>query len=175
MAIPDLTLGAGSGTACRSIANPLKAKSTANRGAAAEAKVKQALQAWAAAAPHREFNRLTDTKAARRIVKAAPADFDFYVRIGSHTVHGLIEVKETRHEYRLAHDKVPQLPRMARRADCGGLCFVLVFHSLTKYWRCLDVTHMANDQKGASWDLRHTPAHCSPYEALSASLPEIFP
>ena len=59
MAIPDLTLGAGSGTARRSIANPLKAKSTANRGAAAEAKVKQALQAWAAAAPHREFNRLT--------------------------------------------------------------------------------------------------------------------
>ena len=53
-----------------------------------------------------------DTKAAGRIVKAAKADFEFFY-FPTNSVYaffGLLEVKETEHEYRLQRAKVSQLP-----------------------------------------------------------------
>jgi hypothetical protein len=50
----------------------------ADRGAKAEAAVQKFLTEWAAADPRREFERLVDTKAAGRVIKAAAADFAVY-------------------------------------------------------------------------------------------------
>ena len=93
----------------------------ANRGEFAEKKVKEHLELWHVVTDRREYARLVDTKAAGRIIKAADADFAYYCHdLGTLAVHGLIEVKETEHLYRLARDKVSQLPRLRKREKCGA-------------------------------------------------------
>ncbi len=144
----------------------------ADRGKGAEDAVHKFLQSWCDVA--NESNRLVDTKAAGRIIKAAPADFDYYSQQRLGTFFGLIEVKETEHEYRLARDKVPQLPAMRKRAHCGGLCFVVVHHSTLKIWRALDVEWMENHGDKGSWDLRGMPSFATPAEALAHTAPEVF-
>jgi hypothetical protein len=109
-----------------------KSNKFADRGKDAEKAVQKVLEAWVAEDPvHREFNRLVDTKAAGRTIKAAAADFEYYALLNPsyERYYGLVEVKETEHEYRLVRDKVPQLPALRKRANAGGLCAVLVYHS----------------------------------------------
>lgn len=162
--------------------NPKKAEvakrsARADRGKKAEEAVHKVLKAWMAASPHREFNRLTDARAAGRVIKAAPADFDFYQgptreRASSH--HGLIEVKEVAHDYRLAVDKVPQLARLVHRAHCGGLTMVLIHHSTTKQWRAISAIALHHIKEGASWDLRGFEVYPSAQAAMQGALPGVF-
>lgn len=140
----------------------------ANRGEAAEKAVQKALEAWADESPQREANRLTDSKAAGRIIKAAPADFEFYCLHKGFSLHGLIEVKETQHEYRLDRSRLTQHARLRRRAKCGGFVFVLVYHSTTKLWRCMDQEDLGPPGLKGSWDLRPLPTFATPREALAA-------
>ena len=103
-----------------------KSSRFADRGKVCEDKVHDALKRWEAQdTGNREVNRLLDSRAAQRIVKSAPADFDFY----GESCFGLIEAKETKHEYRLARDKVPQLARLRKRGNAGGVCGVVIYHS----------------------------------------------
>lgn len=145
---------------------------TKQKGKTAEDATKKALAAWVARDPmHREFNRLLDSKAAMRIVKAAPADFDYYAVFDrgtavEQTAFGLIECKETKHEYRLSRSKVTQLPHLVRRARCGGTCGVLVYHSTLNKYRMLLVEWMEATE-GASWDLRDVTLHDSAEQALA--------
>lgn len=140
----------------------------ADRGLYAESKVKSYLEWWVALDTHREFNRLVDTKAAGRIIKAAPADFEYF-GIGGDGVaqHGLIEVKQTEHEYRLARDKVSQLPRLRKREKCGGTSYVLVYHSTVKRWRCVGVAYLANGGDKGSWNLSEEPTFTTCADALA--------
>lgn len=143
----------------------------ANRGANAEKATQKFLELWAKDHPTREANRLLDSKAAGRTIKAAAADFEFFCLPG----HGLIEVKETEHTYRLARDKVPQLARLRRRSKCGGTCVVAVLHSTTGQWRAVDAAVLAVTGDKGSWDLRGIPYFASVGEALSSLCPELFP
>lgn len=139
----------------------------ANRGTFAEKKVKDFLEVWQAATDRREYARLTDAKAAGRIIKAADADFAYYCHdLGTLSVHGLIEVKETEHLYRLARDKVSQLPRLRKREKCGGRGVVLVYHSVSKVWRALTIEYLAKTGDKGSWNLTEEPAFTSAGEAL---------
>lgn len=124
----------------------------ANRGIKAEAVMAKFLKDWATGVC-REANRLTDSKAAGRIVKAAAADFEYFCP----SAHGLIEVKETKHDYRLARDKLPQLARLRKREQCGGTCVVAVLHSETGVWRILSVPYLTSTGDKGSWDLREVP------------------
>lgn len=153
-----------------------KSSKFADRGKEPEKVVKEFLvDEWAAASPHREANRLVDSRAARRIISAAKADFDFYSGFDpASAYHGLIEVKSTEHEYRLARDKVPQLPALRKRELCGGVCFVLVHHSTLKGWRLLHVSWMANSGDKGSWNIGHLPLFDTPQQAMHASYPELF-
>lgn len=145
---------------------------TKQKGKTAEDAAKKALTVWVARDPmHREFNRLLDSKAAMRIVKAAPADFDYYAMFdpGSdveQAAFGLIECKETKHEYRLSRSKVTQLPHLVRRARCGGICGVLVYHSTLNKFRILSAQWL-DAREGASWDLRGLPLHDTAEQALA--------
>lgn len=155
-----------------------KLNSFANRGAKAEKATQEYLAAWAQGHLHREYNRLVDTKAAGRIIKSACADFEFFT-VGTDTMqafstHGLIEVKETEHEYRLARDKVPQLPRLRKRAYCGGFCCVLVLHSTLGKWRALSAPRLAVTGDKGSWNLTDEPSFDTPGEALKGLFPEVF-
>lgn len=141
----------------------------ADRGKDAEKKVHEALTAWAGDIASREFNRLIDTRAAGRIVKAAAADFEFF----SAGAHGLIEAKETEHEFRLQRSKITQIPRLRKRAMAGGVCLVLVYHSTLKLWRAVSVDYLMEGGDKGSWDLRNVETHTSAGAAL-ASLHEVF-
>lgn len=149
--------------------------SRSNRGAKAEKLTQDFLRKWQEATPHREANRLTDTKAAGRVIKSSAADFEFFCW-EDRPHHGLIEVKQTEHEYRLAKNKVTQLGRLRKRHKCGGLVFVLVFHSTLNQWRCLSAFELFDENNfQASWDMRHLPLYATPGEALNqTSLKTVF-
>lgn len=145
-----------------------------NKGKKSEDAVAKYLTDWHQH-PQREFNRLVDSKAAGRIIKAAAADFEYYTgEVADVPRHGLIEVKETEHDFRLARAKVPQLARMRKRANCGGLCLVLVHHSVSRKWRAVNVEWLeANGDKG-SWNLSGMPQFDKPGEALAYAALEVF-
>lgn len=161
----------------------------ADRGGVAEKAVQNFLTEWAQQ-PYREFSRLVDSKAAGRTIKAAAADFEFYhLRHGdkdwgadgrsystpTHPYYGLIEVKETQHDFRLEKKRVTQLARLRKRSNCGGTCLVLVFHSAIGKWRCIDVPYMtASGTLTGSWDLRDRPAYSSAGNALAGECSEVF-
>ena len=149
--------------------------SRSNRGAAAEKLTHDFLRKWQEATPHREANRLTDTKAAGRTIKSSAADFEFFCWDDCPR-HGLIEVKQTEHDYRLAKSKVTQLGRLRKRHKCGGLVFVLVYHSALKQWRCLTASEMFDESNhAASWDMRNLTLYATPGDALNAaSLNAVF-
>lgn len=151
-----------------------KTNNLANRGKGAEDAVFKALSLWAAGSTRREFNRMVDSKAAGRIVKAAAADFEFFAA-NPETCFGLIEVKETEHEYRLARAKVPQLARLRKRANCGGLCLVLVHHSTLKKWRVACVEDLAVSGDKGSWNLTEYLRFDTPYAALNHHHGQVFP
>jgi hypothetical protein len=149
----------------------------ADRGKETENAVQDYLGWWQERSVYREFNRLPDTKAAGRIIKAAPADFDYYMGslAGNPPAFGLIEAKETEHEYRLSRDKISQLPRLRKREKCGGVCPILVYHSTIEKWRVIPRASMLMEfgDKG-SWDLRGFPTFDGADEALNDAHPYVF-
>lgn len=148
-----------------------KTNTHANRGVECEKAVQTALEAWQAAdSKHREFNRLLDTKAARRTIKAAPADFEFFDGSDPHEpVHGLIEAKQTKHDYRLDRDKVSQLARLRKRGQCGGVCFVIVLHSEIEKFRCIPVSWLAENGDKGSWNLSEFQLLDTAHDALKVT------
>lgn len=142
----------------------------ADKGADAEKAVQAFLTEWAAGWRSREFNRLIDSKAAGRLIKSAPADFDFYASGG----YGLIEVKATEHNYRIDRSRVTQLASMRKRAQCGGTCVLLVSHSTINGWRAVPVEWLANNGDKGSWNLTEFPLTASPGHALQLAAPGVF-
>jgi hypothetical protein len=156
---------------------PFKIKNKfADRGKVAEDAVAKFLKEWAAAYPWREASRLIDTKAAGRTVKAAPADFEFFCKDPEWALgaNGLIEVKETQHNYRLSKDKLPQLARLRKRAKCGGLVFVLVLHSEAGLWRCMTIADLEGPSDKGSWNLSGIVICSTPQEALQTAYANLW-
>lgn len=152
-----------------------KASKHADKGKDAEDVVKDVLEAWGAKSPFREWNRLIDTRAARIIIAAAKADFDFYVGFpDAPGAFGLIEVKETEHEYRLKRSHFPQFAGMRKREICGGTCLVLVFHSTLKRWRVASLAWCHDNGDVGSWDMRNLPLFERAEQALRHAAPGVF-
>jgi hypothetical protein len=147
----------------------------ANRGVFAEKKVKEYLDKWLEADPKREYSRLTDAKAAGRIIKAAKADFEYFAwPLGMTCIHGLIEVKETEHEYRLGRDRLTQLPALRKREKCGGSSAVLVYHSTLKAWRAVGIEYLSKQGDKGSWNLTEFPTFSAVDGALRSFRREVF-
>jgi hypothetical protein len=148
----------------------------ADRGKEAENAANKYLSLWGGGHANREFNRLVDTKAAGRIIKASKADFDFfYFPTNSvFSFHGLLEVKETEHEYRLARSKVSQMPSLIKRMKCGGTCLVLVHHSTIDKWRCIDARWMRDNGDKGSWNIGDFPMFDGVGEALRSINPLLW-
>lgn len=145
---------------------PIAKKSTpGERGKKTEKKVQDYLESLNGAYAAFDYERLPDARAAGGRLKAMAADFEFFAP----GVHGLIEAKETEHEFRLHRDKVTQMPRLRKRALAGGHCLLVVFHSTTAKWRCIPIDDLPRIEKG-SWDLTPWPAYGSLPEAMPASL-----
>lgn len=121
--------------------------STADRGKWVEGKVHDYLKELSNARSEFDFERMPDARAAMGRFKAMIGDFEFFMP----GTHGVIEAKETKHAFRIAKDKLAQLPRLHKRAMCGGLCIVVVYHSGTRHWRAFKATDLPIGP--ASWDL----------------------
>lgn len=148
----------------------------ADRGKDAENAAHKYLSQWAGGSANREFNRLVDSKAAGRIIKASKADFEFFYFPTNSVApfFGLLEVKETEHEYRLARSKVSQMPSLVKRAKCGGTCLVLVHHRTIGKWRCIDARWMRDNGDKGSWNIEAFPAFNTPGEALCHASPALW-
>lgn len=133
---------------------------TANRGKWPEARTHDYLKALSARRSEFDFERLPDARAAMGRFKAMIGDFEFFMP----GLHGVIEVKETKHAYRIAKDKLEQLPRLHKRAMCGGLCIVLIYFSGIKLWRAVAAEQLEIGKP--SWDLTQYPTFNTADEAL---------
>lgn len=144
----------------------------ANKGKEAEKLVAKFLDEWAACSPKRSYERLVDARAAGRTIKAAASDFCCwsFTSLGHYTV--FIEVKQTLHQYRLARDKVPQLPRLRKLTTCGCTCLILIYHSTLDSWRVVKADELAIDVP--SWDFSDKPTYPTPGAALQAVKVGVF-
>jgi hypothetical protein len=133
---------------------------TADRGKAAERAVNDYLVKFAQDRLHFDWMRYPDAKSAGGRMKAMPADFEFCMP----GAHGLLEIKETAHAFRLSKSKVPQLAKLRLRTFAGGKCVLVVYHSVNKEWRCVDSNLL--DPAASSWDL----SLFTPYERLDSAM-----
>lgn len=124
----------------------------ANRGKYAESKAAGYLDKVNSNHLNFDFERIPDARAAMGRMRAQVGDFAFF----GHHLHGVLEVKETAHDYRLDHGKLPQLQKLKKRVLAGGRCYVVIYHSTSKVWRVVPVTHIPVITKG-SWDFSDWP------------------
>ena len=131
-------------------------------GKETEKLVEKLLEGWNQNANF-SWHRLPDAKAARGFLAAQPADYVWW-----RLPHGgYLEVKATKHAYRLSKDKVTQLPSLRKHAQAGARCYVLVHHYLEGKWRVINAATM--EVNVPSWDLSQLPTYNSADDALKST------
>lgn len=141
-------------------------KSVANRGKSAEKKVRDYLKKVDERLLNWDFERLSDARSAGgRGAKIVVGDYAIF----NPAFHGVIEVKEIAHDYRIPAANITQLPKLRKRALAGGHCYVLVLHTTTGKWRRILATDLELRNTG-SWDLRPYPEYDSLEDALPITL-----
>ena len=133
--------------------------SISNTGKKAEKLVEAVLKKWNNNSGFAYF-RLQDSRAARNFLVAQPGDFAYYCGPRA----GILEVKSTQHSYRLAKDKVSQLPTLKKLSAAGAANLVLVNHTTEGVWRILYPGGL--DASVPSWDLRNVETYPDAESAL---------
>ena len=133
--------------------------SISNTGKKAEKLVEAVLKKWNNRSGFAYF-RLPDSRAARNFLMAQPGDFAYYCGPRA----GILEVKSTQHSYRLAQDKISQLPTLKKLSAAGAANLVLVNHTTEGVWRVLYPSGL--DSSAPSWDLREVPTYPDAESAL---------
>lgn len=137
--------------------------SVGQRGKTAEKKVRDYLKKVDQRLLNWDFERLSDARSAGgrggKIVVGDYAIFNPYF-------HGVIEVKEIAHDFRIPAKNISQLPKLRKRTLAGGHCYVLVLHTTTNKWRRIPAQELELRTSG-SWDLRGYPE----YDTLEDALP----
>ncbi len=142
------------------------ATSVGQRGKYAEKKVHDYFKKIDETTVHWDFERIGDARSAGgRGAKSVVGDFSFF----SPEVFGVAEVKEIKHDFRIPAANISQLPKLRKRTLAGGRCFVVVYHSTTKLWRCIPAGQLELKSSG-SWDLRDYPTFPTLEEALPREL-----
>ena len=133
----------------------------ADKGKEAEKAVQDVLDALSADHADLDYLRLPDARACMGRARAMPADYEVFAP----GLHGLLEVKETTHDFRVARAKVTQLPMMRKRVLAGGKCYLVVHHSTLGKWRLVPVQLL--DPTASSWDLSEFALHDNPGDMLA--------
>lgn len=129
------------------------------RGKAAEKTVEDIFKRWNTTMSF-AWHRMADARAAMGRVSAQPADYLYFSR----GTGGWLEVKETKHDYRLTKDKVQQLPILKKFMHAGADAWILVHHTTLDRWRIVCAQDL---QLGApSWDLSTFETHATAEDAL---------
>lgn len=139
--------------------------SIGDRGKWAEKQVQSFFESQSARFAIFSYERLPDARAAQGRFKAMVADFD----IGRPGLAAFVEVKSSEHEYRIAKDKLAQLPRLRMWALAGREYAVVVYHSSLNKWRIALKDFFGLDGTPASWNLEDLPLFDSAEEALRST------
>lgn len=122
----------------------------ANRGKSAEAEVQKYLKAYDE--KHQDFDwaRNMDAHSAGGRFHRQTGDFQFY----GPGVHGVIEVKEVKHDFRVPHGNFNEgaVGKLWKRQLAGGEIVIIVHHSTSKKWRVAELARFRK-RDGGSWDL----------------------
>jgi hypothetical protein len=125
------------------------------RGKVAEAAVRKYLERLNTRFSNFDFERKYDARSAGGRFPSQAGDFSFYRRgIANEVLHGLIEVKEVAHDYRLPKKNFEDLGRPEKRRLAGGIVIVVVLHTTTGYWRLPPFDWIYARADKPSWDLR---------------------
>ena len=118
-----------------------------NTGKATEKAVQDALKRFDDI-PHLDWQRMYDATSARGAFMNQTGDFEFFMP----RIHGVIEVKSTKHPNRLAKRAFSDLQRakLHRRMAAGGKVFVIVHHYTAGTWKLIpyNVCHQAFSEEG---------------------------
>lgn len=112
-----------------------------------------------------DWHRVLDARAAGGRFNAQTGDFAFF----GPRMHGVIEVKEVGHAYRLPSKNfdTKQINRLRKRQMAGGLVVVLIYHTTTKLWRRVPLSVFLENLNAPSWDFSPIPTAESAEELLS--------
>lgn len=140
--------------------------SSANRGKSTETHVANYLKEYDSLNQDFDWERKYDAHSAGGRFQRQCYDFAFF----GPGVHGGIEVKEVKHDYRVPHQNfgTDQVAKLWKRQLAGGEVIVLVHHSTTGYWRPVELS-VFRKREGGSWDLRPYPAYANCREALDST------
>lgn len=138
------------------------------RGKAAEKEVRAFLERLNFKYAGFDFERVYDARSAGGRFPARPGDFEFYAP----RLHGLIEVKEVEHDFRLPRKnmegakakgdaKVSRIAKLRKRQMAGGTIFVLINHTTTGLWRSVPIDWLHERAAQPSWDLSEFSQHSS--------------
>lgn len=146
-----------------------------NQGKYAEGKVRYFLEDWKQKVAGFTYNRILDARSSMgKMSNPQPGDFQWFLNLGytfgsgPHERHatrnGLLEIKETKHAYRLDFNSfgADQVGRMVIRQMAGSECLVLLCHRAERkpIWRAVPLDHFRErpGPKYGSWDLTEFPA-----------------
>jgi len=93
-------------------------------------------------------------------VAAQPGDMCYFCGDNA----GIIEIKSSTHPYRIAKDKISQLPILHKLDLAGGKSVVLILHSELNLWRAVLPSQLPFGVP--SWDLSGFPTYTTAEEAL---------
>lgn len=136
----------------------------ANQGKGAEKHVQEYLKAYDAKNWAFDWARNYDAHSAGGRFHRQTGDYQFYMP----GMHGVIEVKEVKHDFRLPHKNYSpeKVAKVYKRQEAGGLAIVLVQHTTTGLWR-MPPFSLFRDRSGASWDLSGFKTYITCAEALN--------
>lgn len=106
------------------------------------------------------YHRFPDARSARGALTAQPGDFLYF----AHPYAGVIEVKETQHSFRIAKDKVSQLPTLKKFEMAGARSVIVIHHSTDNLWRVVTPSELTEGVP--SWNLLHLPTYPTAEAAL---------
>lgn len=134
----------------------LARRELADRGKDAEGKCGQYLKIVGLSDAKFDWQRQYDGRISRGRIPSQTGDYNWF-GVGR---HGVIEVKEIEHEFRLPKklfqrkDGTLKFGVLKKRALAGGEVTILVYHSVTKLWRTPDLQYFLDRLDQPSWDLR---------------------
>lgn len=126
-------------------------KEQGQRGKSAESEVRKVLERLKETKSNFDFERKYDARSARGRFPSQAGDYGWYVT----PYHGLIEVKEVGHDFRLPSKNfnAQQIGRCRIREMAGGVIVVLVKHTTTGLWRCPPFLLFSSNPAAPSWVL----------------------
>lgn len=137
-------------------------KELGERGKEPEALVRNYLKALSEKYAVFDFQREYDARSAGGRLSARVGDFSIYLP----GVHGVIEVKEVKHDFRLPAKNFKSVARLRKRQLAGGLIIVLIRHSTTGLWRMPPLGFFVGALRAPSWDLTEFETYRTVPEAL---------